>query len=162
VILRELSLLDQFVFERSLNEWDDFPGFSIAYEFFKERNFQDYLNFLQSFAHESIPTKVFFAFHDDKIIGKVNIRHKLNPQFESTDGHIGYGVNPAYRGLGYGTQMLQLSLEICRDLGLEKVLLICDEANIASIKVIVKNGGILEESLDQSRGKKKRFWIKIS
>lgn len=161
MILRELTVFDQAVFERSLGNWDDLTGFSVAYEFFRDKDFQVYVNFLKSSSTGAHFERVFFAFLGDEIIGKVNLRPRLFSQKENIDGDIGYGIAPAFQGKGHGTQILRLSLDICRDLGLERVLLVCDRKNVASIKVIEKNGGQLETMPNQESSQNIRFWIKI-
>ncbi len=59
--------------------------------------------------------------------------------------HIGYVVVPELRRRGYATAILRRSLEIAyRSLGIAPVLLTCDDDNVASIRTIEKNGGVLE------------------
>jgi predicted acetyltransferase len=60
-------------------------------------------------------------------------------------GHIGYTVVPGKRGRGYATEGLRLLLVDARAEGLPYVELTTDPDNIASQKVITKNGGMLVE-----------------
>ena len=60
-------------------------------------------------------------------------------------GHIGYTVVPGKRGRGYATEGLRLLLVDARAEGLPYVELTTDPDNIASQKVITKNGGVLVE-----------------
>ena len=60
-------------------------------------------------------------------------------------GHIGYTVVPWKRGRGYATRALALLLPIVRGEGLPFVELTTDPENVASRKVIERNGGVLVE-----------------
>ena len=56
--------------------------------------------------------------------------------------------------------MIRLSLIECKKLGINKVLMVCDKANIGSAKSIIKNGGILENEFIDDNGKiQQRYWI---
>lgn len=79
-----------------------------------------------------------------KIIGGVIIRHYLNEYLNFKGGHIGYYVTPSERNKGYGALLLYLALEKCKKINLNKILITCDEDNIGSNKIIIKNGGILQ------------------
>lgn len=98
---------------------------------------------------------------DKHMIGIVNIRHSLNDYLLQVGGHIGYSIGPQYRGKGYGTELLRLSLEFCRTLHLDRVLVTCDVRNTASAKVILANGGVLENELEQDGVIKQRYWIQL-
>ena len=99
---------------------------------------------------------------DDRLIGMVNIRHRLNDFLLNFGGHVGYSVHPAHRGQGYGKQQLRLALDKCRDLGLSRVLLTCNESNEASRRVIRANGGVLEDVRAKPDGEKmQRWWITL-
>jgi len=107
-----------------------------------------------------VPSTTYFGVVNSRIVGTVDIRHKLNDYLQKFGGHIGYGVRPSERRKGYATKMLSHALEECRKLGLEKVLLTCDKGNEASAKTITKNGGILENELVQDDGRiTQRYWI---
>jgi predicted acetyltransferase len=56
-------------------------------------------------------------------------------------GHIGFGVVPWKRRLGYATKALSLILPEARQRGLAYVELTCDADNVPSQKVITSNGG---------------------
>ena len=43
----------------------------------------------------------------------------------------------------------------------ERVLLVCDKDNIGSAKSIVKNGGILENEVEQDGMVEQRYWIEL-
>lgn len=58
-------------------------------------------------------------------------------------GHIGYGVVPWKRGLGYATEALRQLLPDCRAEGLAYVELTTEPHNVASQKTILSNGGVL-------------------
>jgi predicted acetyltransferase len=109
-----------------------------------------------------VPSTFLFAFAGSRIVGRVSIRHFLNPFLERVGGHIGYVVAPEYRRRGYATIILSQSLLIARQkLGLERVLVTCDDDNVGSIKTIENNGGVLETIVvDPHRDKpKRRYWI---
>ena len=111
---------------------------------------------------DHVPETFLFAFAGTSIVGRVSIRHALTPFLERVGGHIGYVVVPEYRRQGYATAILRQSLEIARQkLGLTRVLVTCDEDNIGSIRVIEKNGGVLENVVTQPNGltSKRRYWI---
>jgi predicted acetyltransferase len=60
-------------------------------------------------------------------------------------GHIGYSVVPWKQGLGYATEALRELLQGVRAEGLEYVEITTDPDNIASRRVIERNGGVLVE-----------------
>lgn len=96
----------------------------------------------------------------NKIVGAVNIRHQLTEKLLNCGGHIGYGIRPSERQKGYATELLALALEKTKDLGINKVLVVCDSDNIASKKTIIKNGGIQDKDYIEKDGNIiNRFWI---
>ncbi len=113
-------------------------------------------------APDYVPSTFLFAFVGRRIVGRVSIRHHLNPGLERRGGHIGYVVVPEFRGRGYATVMLQKALQIARDdFGLSRVLVTCDDDNIASMRTIEKCGGVLEDIVDGPDLQKpqRRYWI---
>ena len=80
-------------------------------------------------------------------------------------GHIGYGIRYSKWNFGYGTKMLALALKKAKQMGLEKVLITCNDDNIGSAKFIENNGGILQDIIKNVvDGKKiytKRYWIEL-
>lgn len=102
--------------------------------------------------------------NDNKIIGTIQVRHNLTKELRDDGGNIGYGVRPTERRKGYATQMLNLALEFCRSLGLDKVLIDCDETNIASEKTMIKCGGVFDRNqpIHHSNGEVEivhQYWI---
>jgi predicted acetyltransferase len=169
VILRQLSLLDRASFETFLDQWEDSSGLSLIYGLVAGLDFGSYLKIINEArdgihlgSHE-VPTTSLFAFVDGHIVGKVSIRHDLNSYFEITGGHVGFGVLSEYRGRGFATQILASALEYCRNIGLKKILLTCEESNVNSQKVIIRNGGVLDHLSDpkQAGAKILRYWIKL-
>ena len=60
-------------------------------------------------------------------------------------GHAGYSIVPWKKGRGYATEALRLLLPEAKDVGLDYVELTTDVDNVASQRVILKNGGVLVE-----------------
>jgi len=111
-----------------------------------------------------VPDSTFFCLdvERDIFIGAVNIRHYLNEDLLFTGGHIGDGVRPSERRKGFATAMIGLALEECRKLGIKKVLMTCEKSNVGSAKSIMKNGGILENEVDDHGVIEQRYWITLS
>lgn len=108
-----------------------------------------------------VTAHTFFMIDDqDKIIGAINIRHKLNDLLLNFGGHIGYGIVPSERGRGYATLMLSMALPFAKELGISDVLIVCDKSNLASAKTIIKNGGIIENEVVNDGKLVQRYWIK--
>ncbi|MGG0299988.1 GNAT family N-acetyltransferase [Bacillus albus] len=110
-----------------------------------------------------VPSSQFLSFEKGELIGFVNIRQRLNEELLRESGHIGYSVHPNKRRRGYATKQLKLALYEAQKLGLQKVLITCDKANIASAKTIQKVGGVLENEVVSSRTGEivQRYWVEI-
>lgn len=115
-----------------------------------------------------VPSEVFLAVRktDNILIGMVDYRHPLTAFLLKYGGNIGYSIRPNERNKGYGTEVLNQIVSICHQYGEEKVLLTCDMINSASQKIIVKNGGVLENTVDDTVGLSKsgiilRYWIMV-
>ncbi|XMB86180.1 GNAT family N-acetyltransferase [Mycoplasmatota bacterium WC44] len=98
---------------------------------------------------------------DNKLVGAISIRHELNDFLRNYGGHIGYGVRYSERERGYASIMLNLALEKCKEIGIDKVLVTCDKENVGSAKTIVKNGGVLENEVNEGSRITQRYWIEI-
>ncbi len=110
-----------------------------------------------------VPDSTFFCIDEERnrAVGAVNIRHRLNERLLRCGGHIGDGVRPTDRGQGIGTKMVALALEECRKLGIDRVLMVCDKDNIASAKTIQRNGGVLENEIEEDGFLEQRYWITL-
>ena len=95
---------------------------------------------------------------DGRLVGFLSIRHDLNEFLRELGGHIGYAIRPSERRKGYATAATALALTECRRLGINPVLITCDDTNLASATVIERNGGVLEDI----RGGKRRYWVHLS
>ena len=98
---------------------------------------------------------------DNYIVGMIDIRHYLNKYLTQVGGNIGYSVRKSERNKGYAKQMLKLALEKCKELKIKKVLITCDEDNIASEKVILSANAKFEDIRCIDGENKKRFWIDL-
>ncbi len=113
--------------------FEDFAAYVATLE--KQKDPQDLLP-------NRVPGSTLWLVTDEsRVVGTSRLRHWLVPHLEVEGGHIGYDVRPSERGRGYGTVLLAMTLEKARDLGLGEVLVTCDRDNIASVRVIEKNGG---------------------
>lgn len=98
---------------------------------------------------------------DNRIVGMIDIRHRLNDYLAEFGGHIGYSVRKSERRKGYATQMLAQALDIAKGIGIEKVLITCAKDNTASAATIRKGGGILENEVYKDDVLTQRYWIEI-
>jgi predicted acetyltransferase len=111
-----------------------------------------------------VPSSTFWLVRDGvQIVGASNLRHRLTPNLSLRGGHIGYGVRPSARNMGYGREILKHMLPAARDLGLSKVLITCGKANVASAKIIAACGGVLdsEEFIPADSEIVQRYWIDL-
>jgi predicted acetyltransferase len=93
----------------------------------------------------SVPSTVRWAVENDEYLGTIDLRHTLgNRALDELFGHIGYSVRPSARKRGVAAFMLQSILETAMHLGLERVLLTCEDSNEASWRTIEAAGGVLE------------------
>jgi predicted acetyltransferase len=107
-----------------------------------------------------VPATLLVAEVDELLVGRVSIRHRLNAALTDVGGHIGYGVRPAHRGKGFATEMLRQAVTKIRQLGVARILVTCDDDNIASIRSIERNGGQLQDVRPFADGtRKRRYWI---
>ena len=135
----------------------------------KVDTYDEWLDFETRYKAEGlVPSQVYLAIRDgdQKVVGVIDYRYPLNEALIIHGGNIVYSVRPSERKKGYASQILAQVLPICRASGEKEVLLTCKDGNIASQKVIIKNGGIEEKeliSIDESQKVPgfKRFWIKL-
>ena len=136
---------------------DRFSTIEVWFEELKKRSCED------TVPKGLVPSSTYLAVRekDNYIVGMIDIRHYLNEYLTQVGGNIGYGVRKTERNKGYAKQMLKLALEKCRDLKIKKVLITCDEDNIASEKVILSANAKLEDIRNVDGENKKRFWIDL-
>ena len=110
---------------------------------------------------ERVPASVLVAEVDGVIVGRASIRFALNDWLALRGGHIGYCVLREHRRRGYATEILRQALIIARSHGVERVLVTCDDTNLASAAVIERCGAILERVVPPSDGdvQFRRYWI---
>ena len=97
-----------------------------------------------------------------KILGHLSIRHSIDNEFlAKVGGHIGYGIRPSERGKGYAKILLNLALKICKEFGIENVMITCKKNNIPSAKCIIGNGGVLRDEINYKGEDFNRYDFKI-
>jgi predicted acetyltransferase len=92
---------------------------------------------------------------DEEVVGFLALRHRLTAWLFEEGGHIGYSVRPSRREQGHASRALGLAVRRAAALGLDRVLVTCDEDNVGSARTIVRNGGRVEDT----RNGKRRYWI---
>ena len=142
---------DGFLFALHLEEGDDFEEWCDRVAAYARGDVGD---------TGLVPGDFLLAEVDGMIVGRASIRHELNEFLLRDGGHVGYGVRPAFRRRGHATDILCQSLGRLRSLGIERVLVTCDDDNVASIAVIGRAGGELDGRVELDDGRVvRRYWI---
>lgn len=134
-------------------------------------NMADWYNWIQKAENREtcpkgwVPDTQFISIRpsDGRLIGMLDIRHELNDACYHLFGNIGYSIRASERRKGYATEQLRLAKDICKRMGMVKILVSCHKENTASAKTILRNGGILEnEVIDHRNGQVlQRYWITL-
>jgi predicted acetyltransferase len=169
LVLRRLLLNDEGAFVRSLalTAVSD-PRFVHYHR--RDLAFNEYLRVLddaergRGLPNGHVPSTLLFGFVEREIVGRLMLRHYLNDFLLRIGGHIGYVVVPEHRRRGHATEMLKQGLDLARSMGMERVLVTCDDDNIASRRTIEKCGGEYEDTRagPESSVGKRRYWIALS
>jgi predicted acetyltransferase len=148
LVLRHMQLADEAAIRDAQQTMLEHDDFQFVLFFAPETSFAEYLDQLETrqtmqATVDRVPSTFLVAEVAGQIVGRVSIRHELNDFLRRLGGHIGYGVLPAFRRRGYATEILRQSLLITAALGLDQVMLTCDDDNVASAKTIESQGGVL-------------------
>ncbi|WP_263416513.1 GNAT family N-acetyltransferase [Terriglobus albidus] len=81
-------------------------------------------------------------------VGRINLRLGSEPHVERYAGHVGYFVEPAYRGHGCASRALRLLMRIARGLGIDPLWITCDPDNIPSRRTCERAGAEFIEIVD--------------
>ncbi|MGB1236898.1 MAG: GNAT family N-acetyltransferase [Pseudomonadales bacterium] len=85
-----------------------------------------------------VPTTTYFYIEAGAILGAIRLRHGTDEYIKYEIGHIGYETSSHARGRGVATKMLDWVLNNVVE---GAPIVICDEDNLASRKVIEKCAG---------------------
>lgn len=88
-----------------------------------------------------VPETYYYLWDDGTLIGEYRIRHYLTDVLKAGAGHIGYSIKKPFRGRGYGTKGLALTLALAREIvPEEEIYLRVQKTNIPSFRAIRNNG----------------------
>lgn len=88
-----------------------------------------------------VPETYYYLWDEDHLIGEFRIRHHLTDALREGAGHIGYSISKEFRGKGYGSEGLKLTIEFAKEIVPEdEIYLRVNKDNAASQKVMIKNG----------------------
>ena len=148
--LRKMNFEDEYAqWEYVTNLPEDENGLTNE---FNGVSFEDYkktvLPKLMSYEHPTnmpdwfVPETYYYLWADGVLVGEFRIRHHLTEALKNGSGHIGYSIAKQYRGKGYATIGLKKTLELAKRIVPEQeIYLRVNKDNIASLKVMEKNGG---------------------
>ena len=173
IVLRQPTLEDEAqvmnykkVFVVNSQSFDGCAGLEDVKDYNEWLDFDNRLS--KKYGDSYVPSTVYLGIReeDNKLVGMIDCRHDLSDFLLKYGGNIGYSVLVDERRKGYAKEMLKLVLDKYKKEGKSKVLLTCDKENIASVKTIVANGGILEnEVVDElglgESGTIQRYWIEL-
>lgn len=147
--LRPVRVSDETAFRVAHDSLWESDRFSFGLAFDPDAPFSDFVELNNRLARGIdlpdgfVPSTFLLAVVDGAIVGRLSIRHELNEFLAAQGGHIGYGVVREHRRRGHATEMLRQGLIVARSLGIQNALLVCDEANVVSQRVIEGCGGTL-------------------
>ena len=159
---------DIMLFRKEIMEANDKDSFAGCGSLEKCQTAEEWLQRIDAHQRRNdgkAPSNTYLAvrMRDNKIVGIIDLRHHINnPVLSLWGGHIGYSVRPSERRMGYAKEMLRLTLQNCKLINLDKVMITCSRGNIASEKTIIANGGIFENEVLVDGEYIKRFWIAIT
>ncbi len=135
----------------------------------KNLDFCDHLRLQKEYETEEkcpenfVPGTTWYFVNDaGRILGAINIRHRLNDFLLREGGHIGYGIRPSERRKGYASQMLSTALKEARALGINRALITCNKENTGSAHTILKNHGVFENEVQSEEEIIQRYWIDLT
>ena len=94
----------------------------------------------------------------DRIAGEVALRIGESPELFYL-GHIGYHVDPPFRGHGYAAKACRLCAPILREQGMRTVVITTDPGNVPSIRTCLRLGSELESTVSVPAGVQERLEI---
>jgi predicted acetyltransferase len=111
-----------------------------------------------------VPSKEFWIIDAEGYAGKIILGLTFTPGPDRIGNHVGYVVRPSKRRKGYATEALRCLIEEARKLKIHKLMPTCGAGNVASRKVIEKNGGVLLNGMpnDESPNDELRFVIDLN
>jgi predicted acetyltransferase len=98
---------------------------------------------------------------EQRYLGCITLRHALNDFLLRAGGHVGYGLRPSARGHGLAAWALRMTFPRAQELGLDRLLVTCDDSNTASARTIENAGGMLEDVRETELGLTRRYWIMV-
>ena len=133
-------------------------------------NYSNYKEWLQEMQNRKnnvnlkkgyVKENFYLCYENDVLVGVFSLKFELTDYLLNYGGHIGYAVRPTMRNRGIATRILSQGIDIAIGLGINKLLLVCDEDNYASEKVILNNDGKFENKLfdEEEQVYVKRYWI---
>jgi predicted acetyltransferase len=139
----------------ALKEFKEADGDTVDIEE-REQNFDVFLQKLKNDETvndgDKVPNIQYWLVEGDRYIGRGNYRPTLNENLKFRGGNIGYAIRPTERKKGYATLIMQKLIEKAKTDGLKELLVTSDSDNMASIGVIEKVGGVLQNSDVDGKG----------
>ncbi len=111
----------------------------------KKRNWSEGKELPEGF----VPDTTYVLSDEGTYVGVFNLRHELNDFLREGPGHIGYCISGKYRGKGYATKGLALTLAKAKEKGIEEAYLSVNKDNPSSLRVQMKNGGRIHHESDE-------------
>ena len=136
---------------------NDFAG--ISFDDFKTKALPQMIDWShgKNLPEGFVPETFYFLWSDEsgceggekQIVGEFRLRHHLTSALENGSGHVGQFIHRDFRGRGYCTRGLALLIEEARKIVPEDELYLhCNLDNEASLKVMLKNGGVIHHKDD--------------
>jgi len=97
-----------------------------------------------------VPATTYWLVQGGELVGVSNLRHYLNDRIRLHGGHIGLGIRPSYRGRGLGNLLLALTIREAQRKGITQIHVHCNKNNIASARMIARNGGVLDSEVSEA------------